>query len=192
MGPTSGTPYWFGDAILIRRYGGTYNPYKVGNATLASTSEHYISWQNTGGNINQPYWRIFKPNVISADVVGEVGSTSVPNAGYTKQAPQFLPWLTPVVTTVPAPLTPLPAGGAASMTFSFIGPLPAGGAAVTLSSTNQSVLPVPQFVTLSGGVSSFQLNVVAGTVTTNTLVQVTASYYGTTSSATVIVAPQQQ
>jgi hypothetical protein len=42
--------YWFGDANLIKKYNG------LSAAPGQKTGEAYISWQNGGGNANNPFW----------------------------------------------------------------------------------------------------------------------------------------
>jgi uncharacterized repeat protein (TIGR01451 family) len=194
VGPAAGLPpntYSFGDAILIKQYGGTYDSYRatgtIQGDVLASSKANYISWQNGPSVATQPFWQFFKPNDVSADVVQEVCSTTMPGAGYSAQAPQFLPWFSSVGI---APSL-LASGATAVATFNLVGPVPAAGTVVGLTSTNQSVFPVPQFVLVPGGVSSFSLNITAGPVTSLTLAQVTVSYYGITSTGTVRVQPQQ-
>jgi hypothetical protein len=54
------------------------------------------------------------------------------------------------------------------------------------------VFPVLSVINVPAGATKFSFTVTAGAVTTATLVQVTASYYGTTSIATVQILPPQQ
>ncbi len=192
--PAAGLPpntYSFGDAILIKQYGGTYDSYRaigtIQGPVLASSTANYISWQNGPLVSTRPFWQFFKPNDVSADVVQEVCSTTIPGAGYPAQAPQFLPWFSSVG-IAPSLLT---SGATAVATFNLVGPAPAAGTVVGLTSTNQSAFPVPQFVLIPGGVSSFSLSITAGPMTSLTLAQVTVSYYGITSTGTVQVQPQQ-
>ncbi len=62
---TGGVPntYWFGDAILIKQYGGT--------STKNGNTDNYVSWLNTNPNAI-PSWLFAKPNSVSSDVVYEV------------------------------------------------------------------------------------------------------------------------
>jgi hypothetical protein len=140
-----------------------------------------------------PFWQFFKPNNVSEDVVAEVCSTTAGGNGYTAQAPQFQAWILPNASITPlSSATPVnvTSGGVAQVLFTWAAP-PAAAAIVSLTSSNPSVFPVPQYVAVSEGVPSFGFDVTAGPVASLTLVLVTASYYGVTSTATVIVAPQQ-
>jgi hypothetical protein len=77
--------YWFGDAVLIKQYGGLgyfLCPLCVpglpdpGRSHKSYFIYQYITWVNQQGL--QPYWIIFKDNTISSDVVGEVSSCQGP------------------------------------------------------------------------------------------------------------------
>ena len=56
--------YWFGDAILIKQYGGAATKLKNAN---------YLSWNNVNPT-QAPFWDFFKPNKVSSNVVFEVCS----------------------------------------------------------------------------------------------------------------------
>ncbi len=84
--------------------------------------------------------------------------------------------------------TSIAAGGSTTGTVTLSGPAPSGGAAVTLTSTNNSVLPVPSNVTISAGTSSATFAATASSSVANTtLVTVSASYNSSSQNATVTV-----
>ena len=81
-------------------------------------------------------------------------------------------------------------GGSSSMgTVTLSGPAPAGGAAVTLTSSSTSTATVPASVTVAAGASSATFTVSTSAVTTSTPVIISASYTGTTKTASLTVAP---
>ena len=64
--PTTGIGgvYWFGDAILIKQYGGT--------ETKTGKNANYVSFINNTSTLVEPSWSFFKPNSVSSNVVYEV------------------------------------------------------------------------------------------------------------------------
>lgn len=186
-GPLTNAPpntYWFGDAILIRNYNGAYDSYRSpGGAVVGrNPSPNYISWQNSGASAI-PYWRFFKPNIVASDTVQDVCNCTTPNsASCTHDPALFLPWLTPQTSIAPSTQTP----GALTVQFNLVG-VPA---VVNLTSSNPQVFPVPAQVTISAA-TTFGFDVAPTAVTSPTLIQVTASTYGTTATASLILQPQQ-
>jgi hypothetical protein len=69
------------------------------------------------------------------------------------------------------------------------GPAPAGGAAVTLTSSAPGAVPLPASLLIDAGFAFTQFSVNLGHVTTPTLVTITASYGGKSSSTTLSLAP---
>jgi hypothetical protein len=67
---------------------------------------------------------------------------------------------------------------------------PAGGTAISLTSSNPAVFPVPSTYTIPAGQTTAGPSVVAGTVTSSTTVTLTASYNGSSMQAQVIVNPK--
>jgi hypothetical protein len=73
--------YWFGDAILIKRFNGITYTWPTpgstpvnGNYPQSAHSQNYIAWQNRGSNATNPYWGIFKANTVSLNTTAEVCS----------------------------------------------------------------------------------------------------------------------
>jgi hypothetical protein len=62
---------------------------------------------------------------------------------------------------------------------------------VTLMSSNPSIFPLPASQIGVISATTFGFDVVPGAVTAPTLIQVTANFYGTTATASVILQPQQ-
>jgi WD40 repeat protein len=76
---------------------------------------------------------------------------------------------------------------AASGNVTFSGQ--SAGFAVTLSSSNPSVLAVPQFLNVPRGATSVDFNLVSHLVSSNQAVTITAKYAGVTKTATITVTP---
>jgi hypothetical protein len=55
---------WFGDAILIKQYGG--------KETTTRKNANYVSFINNTSTLVEPTWSFFKPNSVSSNVVYEV------------------------------------------------------------------------------------------------------------------------
>src|SRR4051812_40688302 len=87
-----------------------------------------------------------------------------------------------------APAT-LQGGGTSAATVTLTGAAPPGGALVLLASSNSAVLTVPPTVTVPEGVNSWPAFLSTSTVTVTTTADVTATYNGTTRSATMTVTP---
>lgn len=79
-------------------------------------------------------------------------------------------------------------GNGSSGMVTAVGPAPAGGIVVSLSSSNPAVVPVRSSVTILAGQTSSGFPVPTGSVSTPTIVTITASS-GTTVSSTLIVNP---
>jgi hypothetical protein len=80
-------------------------------------------------------------------------------------------------------------GNSSTGTVTLSGPAPAGGALVLLSSSNTGAATVPSSVTVPAGATSATFAVNTSTVTTSTLVTISASYGGVTQTASVTVTP---
>jgi len=80
-------------------------------------------------------------------------------------------------------------GTTAQGTITLTGAAPSGGAAVTLSSSNPSVVSVPASVTVAAGTSSAPFGVNTSSVTANTSITITATYAGITRTTTLTVTP---
>jgi plastocyanin len=72
-------------------------------------------------------------------------------------------------------------------TVTLNGPAPAGGAQVALSSSNPSVASVPASVTVPAGATTVTFTVVTSVVVLSQDVTITASYNGSSRSATLTV-----
>jgi hypothetical protein len=175
--------YWFADAIQLRNYNG--GSFSYGGVTAAP---NYISWQANSPSIG--YWRIFKPNTVNSDIVADVCacipgsmSASQPNSTCGHNASVPGPWLTAPTSITPSTQTP----GAWTVQFTLSGL----SGYVTLTSSNPSIFPLPASQIGVISVPTFAFDVVPGAVQTPTLIQVTASSFGTTATASVVLQPQQ-
>lgn len=101
--------HWFGDAVLIKQYGGVgyyYCPLCVSGGCYAKSQKdaygnpmqpqcgqqtyfnyNYITWLNNLPPGTPPYWLVFPNNTVSSDVVGEVSSCVGPPRNCTSQPP---------------------------------------------------------------------------------------------------------
>lgn len=76
------------------------------------------------------------------------------------------------------------------VSVSLNGVAPAGGALVSLSSSNPSAAPVPPSVTVAAGAStSPKVSFVTGSVSSTTLVTITATYQGYIATGTLTISP---
>jgi len=76
--PNTGLPntYWYGDAVVMKKNAGTYNPCaSVPPVTPPNHSAHYVSWVNST-NQNPGFWSFSKPTPYSSDIVFEFCSCS--------------------------------------------------------------------------------------------------------------------
>ena len=64
--------HWFGDAILIKQYGGT--------GDIGGNTANYLSWVNNNPNVAVPVWQFHKSNKISKDVAYEVCTCTTPGS----------------------------------------------------------------------------------------------------------------
>jgi hypothetical protein len=111
----------------------------------------------------------------------------------------FLDWVAVqphVATAGPAALsavsvspTTVTGGTSAQGTVRLTAAAPAGGAGVSLASSNPGAASVPASVTIAGGATSATFAVTTTSVTANTATTLTASYDGTSRTATLTVAP---
>jgi len=110
----------------------------------------------------------------------------------------------PSPTPTPSP-SPSPGGGTLSIspqtiqsqgqpqaTVTLASTAPAGGALVVLSSNDTSTARVPASVTVPAGARSITFMIDTSTVISNTSVVITATYAGSSMSATLIVTPAGQ
>jgi uncharacterized repeat protein (TIGR01451 family) len=80
------------------------------------------------------------------------------------------------------------AGGQSSTgTVTLQNPAPPGGATVSLSGSNKAAATVPESITIPQGSSSGAFTVTTNAVTSDTPVTITASYFGATTTATLMV-----
>ncbi len=85
--------------------------------------------------------------------------------------------------------TTVTSGGTASLAFTLSAPAPTGGAIISLTSSNGSAFPVVSTYTIQAGQTTATVGYAAGTVTSATMVTITASYNGSSKQATVTVNP---
>jgi hypothetical protein len=99
--------------------------------------------------------------------------------------------VTPAATLTSLSLQPtsVPAGSSATGTVTLSAPAPAGGAVVTLSSSNTAVTNVLASVTVPAGATTVGFVVTTNTVTSATVVTISATSGGVTRSATLTVVP---
>src|SRR4051812_18682307 len=83
----------------------------------------------------------------------------------------------------------LQGGGTSAATVTLTGAAPPGGALVLLASSNTAVLTAPPTVTVPEGVNSWPAFLSTSPVTVTATAVVTATYNGTTRSATMTVTP---
>jgi hypothetical protein len=89
--------YWFGDAILLRQYGGAITKGCLTEdlppgliQACANWNLNYIVWKNSNLSPGtKPHWNIWKENIVSANTVYEVCSCTVPNASCTRLPPTY-------------------------------------------------------------------------------------------------------
>ncbi len=81
-------------------------------------------------------------------------------------------------------------GGQSSVgTVTLSGPAPSGGAVLALSSADSVVAGVPPSLAIEAGVTSLSFSIVTSPVASPTSVDITASYAGTSKTATLAVTP---
>jgi len=126
----------------------------------------------------------------SAVTVSASVTISASYAGATKTASlTVLPQPLPTVSSLTLNPTSVTGGSPSTGTVTLSGPAPIGGAVVSLSSSSTSTATVPATVTVAAGASSATFTVNTSTVTTSTPVTISASYAGTTKTASLTVAP---
>lgn len=130
------------------------------------------------------YWRVRSTQGDSAPDEAAVTAWSAP-ATFTVSSAPPVPYSVTFTRTTPA------SGQDEQGTIQLTGAAPAGGAAVALTSSNPTAFPLPATVTIPAGLATgtapFFFN--AGTVTTPTVVTITATYDSTSVSTTVTVEP---
>jgi trimeric autotransporter adhesin len=108
-----------------------------------------------------------------------------------------------VLTVTPPPSDPSPAAtslqldpsvvtasGSSTATVGLSGPAPSGGASVALSSSNTSVATVPSSVTVPAGATDATFSVTTHAVASTSSSDISASYGGSSRTATLTVAPE--
>ena len=149
-----------------------------------------MSWNSAVG----PWTPIAAGNqVIAYQIVSSIGNyqfTVTQYAGATNI------WAMGIFTyyqasTIPITLNPqtVAAGYTSLGTVSLAAPAPAGGATVTLSSSNTAVATVPGSVLVPAGSTSATFTVSTSSVSSSTLVNISATYNGATNIATLAVVP---
>ena len=94
------------------------------------------------------------------------------------------------LTTLTLDPTEIKGGGStARNTIKLSGKAPAGGAVVTLTSGNPAVASVPPTATVPAGAASVAFTIVTTAVTSQTVVQITATYNGVSEMANLTVEP---
>ena len=86
--------------------------------------------------------------------------------------------------------TPVVGGNSSTGTVTINSSAPAGGAVVTLQSSNTAAATVPASVTITPGQTSAQFNIGTSVVSSNTAVNITASFNGASQQANLLVTPQ--
>jgi hypothetical protein len=126
----------------------------------------------------------------SAVTVSASVTISASYAGATKTASlTVLPQPLPTISSLTLNPTSVTGGSPSTGTVTLSGPAPIGGAVVSLSSSSTSTATVPATVTVAAGASSAPFTVNTSAVTTSTPVIISASYAGTTKTASLTVAP---
>ena len=95
----------------------------------------------------------------------------------------------PILSSLTLKPTSVIGGATATGTVTLSGAAPAGGAVVALSSSNTAAATVPGSVLVSAGTTSKSFTVTTQTVGTSTAVTISATYGGTTKTATETVLP---
>ena len=96
---------------------------------------------------------------------------------------------TPKLSSVSVYPSTLQAGDSATVNLMLSGPAPPGGAAVSLSSGNPSMFPVPSQFTIPAGQTGASFNETAGPVTTVASIDISAGFGGANLSARVTINP---
>ena len=171
-----------------------YNPQDLGyEVQVSSTASFSTIEQPTAGHTDPrrvltsltagpKFWRVRSHQGDSSPTTAAVTAWSATGSFTISSAP-----------AVPASVTltrdPLYSGAEERIQLQLTGPAPAGGAAVRLSSSDPSALPVPATASVTAGIAWTELTVFAGQVTTPTPVTVTATFGGSSTSATITVMP---
>ena len=96
------------------------------------------------------------------------------------------PPATVVLTGFVVPRTTMPSGGSMTVKVTLSAPAPVGGVVVTLASSAPSVVRVPATVTVKAGQTSYAFMIYAAYTSRTVTATLSASYGGTTKSATLI------
>jgi hypothetical protein len=122
-------------------------------------------------------------------------SLATDNVGYRQQTPGPIQTTTVAAVTIsgvtvnPSTVT---LGGSATLTVQLSASAPMGGVTVNLTSSNQAAFPVPATLTVPAGQNSASISIQSGSVSTSTLVSITATYNGSPQQTQVTVNPAQQ
>ncbi len=130
-------------------------------------------------NVTFPITTFFTSGTVSSTITASYNGT------LTGAAVTVLPVGVSGLTFYPSSLT---AGGAASFTVFLTGPPPAG-AVVSLTNSNASALQIPSTIAVPTGANNVTVTGTTSSTATQTLVNVTASYNGSTGSGTLTLAP---
>jgi hypothetical protein len=95
----------------------------------------------------------------------------------------------PVIASFTISPSTISSGGTADLTITLSRSASAGGAAISLTSSNPSLLPVTTPYTVPAGQATANPSLIANTATVPTTVTITASYNGSSQTANVIINP---